>query len=111
MKIAIALAACLAAGTASAEFLSGNDLLALLRSQERQERVAADGYIMGVHDAGRGAVHCSPQSVNLTQVRDLSTQFITAATASRHKSADSLILVVLAEAFPCPKRQSKGGEV
>lgn len=110
MKAALTLIACLAAGPASAEFLSGNDLLNLLRSQERHERAAADGYIMGVHDAGRGAVHCSPTSVTLTQVRDMSTQFITSAPASRHKSADSLIMVLLQEAFPCPKRQSRGGD-
>lgn len=109
--IAITLAACLAAGTASAEFLSGNNLLELLRSPERHERAAADGYIMGVHDAGRGAVHCSPSTVTLSQVRDMSAQFLTAAVAARHKSADSLVMAVLQEAFPCPKRQGRGGEV
>jgi hypothetical protein len=111
MKHALLFAACLTAGPASAEFLSGNNLLELLRSQERHERAAADGYIMGVHDTARGVVHCSPNTVTLSQVRDLSAQFITAAAASRHKSADSLVLAILQEAFPCPKRQSRGGDV
>lgn len=110
MKHALILAACLFAGPASAEFLSGNDLLSLLRSQERHERAAADGYIMGVHDTGRGVLHCSPVTVTMTQVRDMSTQFLTAAAASRHKSADSLVMAVLQEAFPCPKRQARGGD-
>lgn len=104
----IAFAACLFAGSASAEFLSGNQLLELLRSQERHERAAADGYIMGVHDAGRGAVHCSPPGVSLTQVRDLSVQFLNAAAPVRHQSADSLVMAILQETFPCPKRQSRG---
>lgn len=111
MRLAITLAACLAAGPASAEFLTGNDLLAMLRSPERHERAAADGYIMGVHDAGRGAVHCSPGTVTLSQVRDMSTQFITVAVAHRHKSADSLVIAILQETFPCPKRQSRGSDV
>lgn len=111
MKAALTLIACLVAGPASAEFLSGNDLLAMLRSQERHERALADGYIMGVHDAGRGAVHCSPNTVTLSQVRDMSAQFLTAAVAARHKSADSLVMAILQEAFPCPKRQSRGSEV
>lgn len=111
MKAALTLIACMTAGTASAEFMSGNDLLSLLRSQERHERTAADGYIMGVHDTGRGVVHCSPNAVTLSQVRDMSVQFITAAATARHKSADSLVMAVLQEAFPCPKRQSRGGEI
>lgn len=110
MKVELILLACLAAGTASAEFLTGNRLLDLSRSAERYERTAADGYIMGVHDTGRGVVHCTPGGVTYTQVRDLSLQFIAAQTAHRHNSADSLILAVLAQAFPCPKRQNKGSE-
>lgn len=110
MKPTLLLAACLASPPAFAEFLSGNDLLSLINSSERHERSIADGFIMGVHDTGRGALHCSPTAVTLTQLRDLTSQFITASVASRHRTADSLVSVVLGQAFPCPKRQSKGGD-
>lgn len=111
MKLAITLAACLTAGTASAEFLTGNQLLQLMQSEERHERAAADGYLMGAHDVGRGIVHCTTTGVTLSQIRDMSRQFLIATPAVRHKSADSIVMYVLAEAFPCPKKQSKGSDV
>lgn len=104
----ILLAACLASGAARAEFLSGNDLFAHMRSTERIERSVSDGYIMGVHDLSRGSDHCSPASANLTQVRDIVSQFLIAVPTKRHLSADVLVVASLSGAFPCPKGGSGG---
>lgn len=104
------IAALLTAGTASAEFFTGNQLLEHMSSNDRTERLVSDGYIMGVHDTGRGVLHCTPGTVNLTQTRDLVFQFLQQNAAIRHLAADQIVNASLGRAFPCPKRQGRGGD-
>lgn len=108
MKKTFAILLAATAISAHAEFLSGNQLLEYMRSQEVIQRSAADGYLMGVHDLGRGAVHCSPSSVTLKQLRDMTGQFLDAAPSIRHRSADHLVSLLMAEAWPCPKKPGAG---
>lgn len=103
MKKLIAIAA-LMCGTAHAEFFSGNELLSRLNSESTYDRGVAMGYVIGVHDTGRGAVHCSPEAATGGQVRDIVKASLEASPELRHLSADSLIGHTLKKVWPCPKK-------
>lgn len=105
MKATLILAAALAATSASAEFMTGNELLSRINSETNYERGTAIGYIMGAFDAGQGTTHCAPANVTAGQVRDMVRNVLTAAPAARHHSADSFVSYALMEAWPCKKRE------
>ena len=71
-KLLIALAIACSAG-AHAEFKDGNKLLSELNHEVFYTRGVAMGYIMGVSDAGAGAIHCAPPNVTAGQVTVIST--------------------------------------
>jgi hypothetical protein len=109
MKSTIIALAALSAISVRAEFFTGNELLAHINSNDSGERSIALGYLLGVHDAGRGVYHCTPATVNGRQVRDLARDFLQENAASRHNSADILVSAILSRTFPCPKTSSGGG--
>lgn len=102
MKNFIAIAA-LMCGTAHAEFFSGNELLRRMNSGDAYERGSAFGYILGTHDTGRNAAHCSPEEVTAGQVRDMVKAHLDSNPETRHMSADSHIMYVLKKVWPCKK--------
>lgn len=108
MKAAFTIILAATAISANAEFLSGNQLLGYIKSSEVVQRAAADGYVMGVHDLGRGVIHCSPTTVSLTQLRDMTAQLLEASPSIRHQSADHLVALMMAETWPCPKKAPQG---
>ena len=104
MKHIITTLALVAATTASAEFLTGNDLLERMNSDKGYDKGVANGYVMGAFDAGHGGNHCPPEGVNLRQVSDMVKQELIATPAARHLSADSFLAYALNKAWPCAKR-------
>ncbi|CAB4140385.1 hypothetical protein UFOVP669_30 [uncultured Caudovirales phage] len=86
---------------ASAEFLTGNDLLERLRSKDEGARVLALGYIMGASDAGNTVNHCLPINATAGQVRDVVYQWLEKTPSVRHHSADSIVNAMLSMVYPC----------
>lgn len=86
---------------ASAEFMSGNDLLERLRSKDETPRIVALGYIMGAADAGNTVNHCLPANATAGQVRDVVHQWLEKTPTVRHHSADVIVNAMLGMAYPC----------
>ena len=89
---------------ARAEFLTGNQLLALLQSQEVLDRIHALGYIQGVTDANMSIVICPPDNVTAGQVKDMIKNYLQNIPATRNRSADRIIQDALKSVWPCQNR-------
>lgn len=96
-------ALCFIPTMASAEFISGNELLSNLKG-DLDERMFAIGYIAGVSDFLDGMTVCSPEGVTLGQIRDLIRDYLDKNPQKRHYSADSLIRNRLEQLWPCQQR-------
>jgi len=94
---------------ASAEFITGNDLLEDLQSGETVKRVFAMGYIAGVADANHSVTYCPPEGISLGQLRDMVEQYITTNASIRNLSADVLIGDMLNRRWPCKTPQRGRG--
>jgi len=94
---------------ASAEFLSGNDLLARINSDEVLHRMFALGYVAGVSDAQQHVISCPSAGVTNGQVRDVVKSYLEANPGIRHKTADMLIADALKQVWPCANRNNRGG--
>jgi hypothetical protein len=92
---------------ASAEFVTGNDLLEGLRSGETVKRVFAMGYIAGVADANHSVTYCPPEGISLGQLRDMTEQYLIANASIRNLSGDILVGDMLNRRWPC-KQQTPG---
>ncbi len=106
MKVIATLVAALACTAAHAEFQTGSSLLGLMR-QADVSRYTAFGYLMGVHDLGRGTVHCSPESMRGGALAKLVLDFLVANEGDGRvlsQSADVIVSGVLQAAYPCPSR-------
>ena len=91
---------------ASAEFHSGNSLLALMNGDATQQGVAI-GYVMGAADVGLGVIHCAPPTATAGQLRDIIKRALEAMPQHRHQTADLIIGGALGAVFPC-KRSGNG---
>ena len=89
---------------ARAEFLTGNDLLALIQSREVMDRMQALGYIQGVTDANMSIFICPPSGVTAGQVQDMIRNYLQNTPATRNRSADRLIQDALKSIWPCQNR-------
>lgn len=94
--------------SASAEFQSGNSLLALMNGDATQQAVAI-GYVMGAADVGMGVIHCAPADATAGQLRDIIKRALEAMPQHRHKTADLIIGGALGAVFPCKQDKKKGG--
>lgn len=99
--IAFAVCVALSGGAASAEFMTGNRLLDLMRSETSSNRMHGLGYVLGVHDALYKVTVCSPNGIAASQVGDVVQQFLESNPQSRHFSADSLVNEALKRTWPC----------
>lgn len=108
IKPSIAAIALLAASHSHAAFLSGNDLLTRINSDDGVLQGVALGYVIGVHDTSHSALHCSPAGISAGQVRDMVKIWLRDRPATRHLAADGLITDMLQAVWPCPN--SKGGK-
>lgn len=102
MKAAAAVLAVLAT-SAQAEFISGNDLLRRLNS-EQADRTVAVAYIAGVWDAMQGITICAPNTVELSQVVEMTHRALIALPQIRDKSGDAFVVAVASKQWPCAKR-------
>lgn len=88
--------------------MDGNQLLSEMRGPETFKKLYALGYIAGVADTGNGVTHCSPSTVTLGQVQDMTEQFLVGNPAIRDLPADILIVRMLNSHWPCPKKPAQG---
>ena len=96
---------------AHAEFMDGNNLYKLARSDNQSENIAAIAYIMGVADAHYGINYCPPDNVKSLQLFDLTRQFLEQNPANRNHSADAIVLHVIKTVWPCNNRPARGNSV
>ena len=94
------------ATVAHAEFISGNELLRRLESSESYDRGLGMGYVAGVFDATSGVHHCSPSSVSLGQIRDMTLKSLRTMPEMRDRSADLYVVVSAKRMWPCKKKNS-----
>lgn len=107
-RLAIGLA-CLTVGVASAEFLSGNDLLADMKADGYARKGMALGYVTGVADALMRVVYCPPRDITAGQVHDMVRQHLDSTPSVRHQAADNIIGSFLKATWPC-RNTSQGGQ-
>ena len=94
---------------ASAEFLTGNDLLRHINSEETVWRMFALGYVAGVSDAQQHVFSCPSMGVTNGQVRDVVKSYLESNPGIRHKSADMLVTDALKQVWPCANRNKGNG--
>lgn len=92
--------------SANAEFKDGNKLLSEINGDNHYSRGVAMGYVMGVADAIGGALACMPSNLTGGQLIDMTKQYLENNPSVRHYSADSIIVAMLGQAWPCKKRGS-----
>lgn len=104
---AAALILALAASSAHAQFMDGNDLYERMNSTGFK-LVSAQAYVMGVADAELGTLWCPPPSVALRQVFDITKQFLEVVPEKRHESASAYVIAAVRTTWPCkPKHDTK----
>jgi hypothetical protein len=106
MKRLIAAALLVAASTAQAYFLTGNDLLKDIQSTTASDRAFAHGYIGGISDSMDAIAHCVPAGVTLGQLLDLVRAELVNSPSERHNDASIFVGRVLYRTWPCAKKGS-----
>jgi hypothetical protein len=111
MKKLILLAALLA-GTAHAQFMSGNELLDRLNDPGTAKPMVALGYVMGVLDAHYNTEICPPEQVQIGQASDVIKQWLQNNPDKRHLPAAIIVRVILRQTWPCkaPTTLTPGGK-
>jgi len=106
MKKLLITLALVGATSAHAEFYTGNELLAQMRSSSMHEQGVALGYVAGVADSFTKVTICIPaNSVTLGQAVDVVRQHLESNPDRRHFSADSLAYNALFRAWPCADKK------
>lgn len=104
---AAALIFALAATTAHAQFVDGNELFSRMNGNAAQVNNAV-GYVMGVADAELGTLWCPPANVTVRQVFDMTKQYLDAVPEKRHESGSAFVLAAVRTTWPCkPKQDTK----
>lgn len=96
---ALAAALMLVCSTASAQYLTGNELLANISSEVTVRRTNAMGYIAGVLDAREDV--CVPVGVTVGQATAVVQQMLDGNPQFRHFSAAAIVIVATRRAWPC----------
>ena len=119
MIAAVALMLMLSAGPASADYLTGNKLLAKCRAYEKftaaghttnDIQVAGSvsycqGYVYGLADGLKyyGAPTCYPDGITYEQILAVTLKHLKENPAQLHRPSGDLVMEALQEAWPCPK--------
>ena len=98
----------IAPAIANAEFITGNQVLSDIQSNDPIRRGFVMGYIAGVADANNSITWCPPQGINLGQLRDMTEQYLIVNASIRNLSGDILIGDMLSLRWPC--RQQPPGK-
>lgn len=105
-KLTLVLA--ILAGSAHAEFIDGNKLLADM-SGTNGLQMSALGYVMGVADTLNGVVVCMPTNVTSGQISDMVQNYLTNVPRERNSSGDVIVAKVLKAAWPCAAKTPAPG--
>jgi hypothetical protein len=97
----------LVAGSAHAQFRTGNQLLSDMQETTGYTKGMSMGYIMGVTDAGNGVNHCPPANATAGQINDMVRNTLIDIPEVRHVHAASIIEYVLNKTWPCAKKGQK----
>ena len=62
------------------------------------------GYVAAVSDSNRAHL-CRPREGTLGQTVDIVAQYLDKHPASRHRDADTLVVLALNAAWPCPEKK------
>ncbi len=100
------LAVLLCSSSAHAEFLTGNQLMEHLKSENYWAQGYGTGYVIGAYDTGKGTLHCAPKGVTVGQIADIARAYLEANPTMRHYSGDSLVQIALSNAWPCGKKSN-----
>ena len=103
MKAAVLLLT-LAASSAQAQFIDGNELLTRMGGSPAQVNNSI-GYIMGVADAHLNGAWCPPPNVTGRQVFDLTKGILEAVPEKRHENASAFVIAAVKMTFPCKPKQ------
>lgn len=93
---------------AHANFINGNELWKYLNDTDYFSKGHSLGYITGVFDAYRGTHHCPPANgggITAGQVQDIVKQYLAANPQIRNIGADLLIMMALAQTWPCQNKK------
>ena len=91
---------------ASANYITGNELLDRINRRDPMQDMFVYGYVSAVSDFTRGDLHCAPLNVTVGQVRDLTHQRLVREPSTRHRSASLLVAIALMEVWPCEKKSN-----
>jgi len=109
MKYALFLSALLAL-PAQAQMFSGNKMLDILKKAEVSSNHVdwgmGHGYVAGVYDSNIGVNFCSPGSMTLGQLTDMTKNYLENNPAVRHLPAESIIVYFMSKTWPCAKKGS-----
>ena len=89
--------------SAHAQFITGNMLHTRVNSDETHDRIWAMGFITGVSDAYDDELFCIPTGVNVSQITDVTKDFLRRNPRDRHIAAAALVMLALVDTFPCKK--------
>ena len=116
LKSAALMIGLVVAFPASAQKLTGNELLARCKA-ENNERTSCLTYVqavaalftiagtLGVREPNRTGLYCLPSNVTLDQTVDVVVSFLEQNPSIRHEDAAMLTVAALRETFPCPSRR------
>jgi hypothetical protein len=104
MKKLIAILLCAPMLAHASGFVSGNDLLRRMDSQDTIDRLYALGFVLGVHDTLSNEVICAPQGATAGQLRDVVRKHLTSNPETRDLGAATIVMVSLAITYPCAKK-------
>jgi hypothetical protein len=107
MKYALLLSAMLAL-PAQAQMFSGNKLLDIFKKAEVSDNHIdwgfTRGYVAGVYDANINVTFCTPGTMSLGQISDMTHKYLENNPAVRHMPAEAIIIYFLGKTWPCAKK-------
>lgn len=93
---------------AQAQMFDGNKLLDIFKKAETAgnnvDWGVSRGYVAGVYDANSGVTFCTPSTVSLGQMSDMTHKYLENNPAVRHLSAEAIIVYFMGKTWPCAKK-------
>lgn len=106
LRPTIAVAALTASLSASAFFISGNELYNNMKSREYIDKMYALGYVAAVYDSNSGDLFCPPSGVSVGQAQDIVEKFMRDTPSIRNENAAYIAIAALQTVWPCRKGKS-----
>lgn len=94
----------LVCSSAQAQIITGNRLLSDINSSSVTDKAFAMGVVASVADSFDNDVFCITPRATVGQMTDLTRQYLEENPKHRHRPAVVLVLIALADAFPCEKK-------